>query len=467
MSTETKRTDASRLERAKDVSEWTLSLSWPVMIQQVFETLMRTTDIIITGLFSPVTVAAIGLADLYAQIPMRLGQGLGGAAIALSSQDTGAGATANRDEAVTQALLMGALIGVPLAVGGVAFGSAAIDILGATPEVVQLGGLYLAVVLAASPARHVAYIGVRALQGTGDTKTPMVINIGANVINIACSVVLGLGLGGFPRLGIFGVGLGTAIANTFTAVSIVLALTSDRTGLSLRRPRDWTITRQLVAVATPQFAEGMSATLAMFPFNALLLGFGTEVVAAFHIGRRIRQQVTAPFYRSFSTASSVVVGQTLGGDDPGAARFNGLVVVALAAVLLSLSGGVLFLWAEPIARIFMSDPATLAYAVDFARVFSVGGVFFGMFFVVAGGLRGGGETRIPFLARLVGAWVITLGGTYLFGVVLGYGVVAVYAAYLVSYLWMVALVTVWFLKGDWQARASSMIAARGSSSADS
>jgi putative MATE family efflux protein len=467
MSTETSNPDGDWIEQAKEVWRWTLSLSWPVMIQQVFQTLMRTTDIIVTGLFSPVAVAAIGLADLYAQIPLRLGQGLGGAAIALSSQDTGAGADANRDEAVTQALIIGALIGVPLAVAGALFGSTAIDLLGAAPEVVRLGGLYLAVILVASPAKHVAIIGVRALQGTGDTKTPMLINIGSNVINIACSVVLGLGIGPFPRLGIFGVGLATALANAFTAASILLAFTTDRIGLSFRRPRDWTITRQLVVVGTPQFAEGMSSTVAMFPFNALLLGFGTEVVAAFHIGRRMRQQVTAPFYRSFSTASSVITGQTLGGDDPESARFNGLAVIALAFVLLGLSGGALIVGAAPLARVFTSDPATLAYAVDFARVFGLGGIFFGMFFVVAGCLRGSGETRIPFIARMVGAWVIMLGGTYLAGEVLDVGIVAVYAVLILSYLWMVSLATVWFFKGDWEARASTMMDERGTSDSDS
>lgn len=459
---ETTASDESLLRRLLPVWRRTGSLSWPVMIQQVFETLMRTTDIIVTGLFSPVAVAAIGLADLYAQIPLRLGQGLGGAAIALSSQDTGAGATANRDEAVTQALIIGALIGVPVAVGGVLFGSLAIEVLGANAEVVRLGGTYLAIVLVASPARHVALIGVRALQGTGDTRTPMLINIAANVLNIGSSVALGLGLGPFPRLEIIGVGLGTAIANAFTAGCILFAMTLDRIDLSFHRPTDATITRQLIVIGIPQFAEGMSGTLASFPFNSLLLGFGTEVVAAYHIGRRMRQQVTAPFYRSFSTASSVIVGQTVGGDDPSEARFKGLAVISLGFILLSLTGGMLVVAAEPLARLFTRDPATLAYAVDFARVFGVGGVFFGMFFVVAGGLRGAGETRIPFLARMVGAWAIMLGGTYVATELLDFGIGALYAMIVASYLWMLTLVLFWFLRGDWEERAATMLADRGS-----
>ena len=98
-----------------------LSLSWPVMVEQTTRTLMRTVDILATALFSPVAVAAIGLADLYARFPLRVGLGTGSGAIALSSQDTGSGATANRDEAISRALVVGALVGVPFAALGVTY----------------------------------------------------------------------------------------------------------------------------------------------------------------------------------------------------------------------------------------------------------------------------------------------------------------------------------------------------------
>jgi len=110
--------------RERVVAVWrrVLDLSWPVMVQHVFRTLMRTTDIVVTGLFSPGAVAAVGLADLYARFPLRIGLGLGGGAIALSSQDTGGQAVENRDEAITQAILIGLLSGVPFVAFGVLFG---------------------------------------------------------------------------------------------------------------------------------------------------------------------------------------------------------------------------------------------------------------------------------------------------------------------------------------------------------
>jgi len=215
-----------RVDRRRLAGVWrqVLGLSWPVMVEQVSRTLMRTTDIFVTALFSPLAVAAIGLADLYARFPLRIGLGLGAGAIALSSQDTGSGATGTRDEAITQALLVGALAGIPILVFGLTLSEEAIRILGfwadrdEMDEVARLGGVYLAIIFATSPARHVALIGARSLQGTGDTRTPMYVNLASNGLNIALSLVLGLGLLGAPRLEIVGVGIATAVGNVFTAV---------------------------------------------------------------------------------------------------------------------------------------------------------------------------------------------------------------------------------------------------------
>ena len=449
--------------RERVVSVWrrTVSLSWPIAVQQTFTTLMRTVDIVVTGLFSPAAVAAVGLADLYAQIPLRIGLGLGTGAIALSSQDTGRGATGVRDRAITQALLMGFLLGLPLIAVGVAFSHFLIAVLGAEREVVQLGAAYLTLVFAASPMRIVGLVGARALQGTGDTRTPMVVNGSANALNIVLTVGLGLGLWIFPRLTIVGVGLATAIARTFEAVTITAAIAHPRTEPSLARPRDLTITRQLVAVSLPNFAEGMSTSVANFPFNAILLMFGTEVNAAYHIARRIYQQLTGPVYRSLSTAASIVVGQTLGEGDPEGARFQGLAITALGVITLGLAGVVLVVGAEPLGRLFTSDAETLEYAVTFTRVFGVSMLAFGVFFPIAGSLRGAGDTRTPFYARLTGTFGFMLGFAYLFGVVLDYGLVGIYAGMVLSYVWWTGVVAAGFLWGGWAEKAAEMMAERG------
>ncbi|WP_418282907.1 MATE family efflux transporter [Halorubrum sp. DTA98] len=460
------------LRRLRRVWTRVFSLAWPVMAEQTFRTAMRTTDIVVTALFSPAAVVAIGLADLYARFPLRIGLGLGGGAIALSSQDTGAGATDTRDEAVTQAILLGAISGLPFVVFGLFLGEFAIDVFGRlvgqpTPaEVVALGSVYLAIVFATAPARHVALVAARALQGTGDTRTPMYVNVLANSVNIAGSVLLGLGLWGFPRLEIVGVGLATAAANVLTAGLLSAAIYGSWADASFTRPRDLTITRQLLRVSAPRMAEGFGSEIAEFPFNALLLGFGEAVNAGFQIGRRVYQQVTGPLSRGYNVAASVLVGQALGAGDPDDARFNGWAVAGLGVVTVGTIGLVLVVLAPWLVSIFTADAETAAYAVDFARVYGIAGAALVTFSALSGSLQGASETRIPLVARVSGMFGSFLGLSWLLGRTLGLGPAGAYVGVLLAYCWMAVVVAWGFGSTGWAARAAEMMAARGTGDAE-
>ena len=446
--------------RLRSVWRRVFALAWPVMAEQTLRTLMRTVDVAVTAAISPAAVVAVGLADLYARFPLRVGLGLGGGAISLSSQDTGRNATATRDEAVTQAILVGALVGVPFAAFGLLFGADAIRLLGADSEVVRLGGTYLAVVLATAPARHVALIAARSLQGTGDTRTPMYVNAVANVGNIVGSAGLGLGYFGFPELGVFGVGLATAAANVFTAVSLSAAIASDATEAGFARPKSAVVTKQLFVVSVPKIAEGLSSALAEFPFNAVLLTFGTNVNAAFQIGRRAYQQVTGPLSRGYSVAASVVVGQALGEGDPEGARYNGWAVAALGIVTVGLVGLLLAVYARPLVSLLDDTPETLRYAVPFAQVYGLSAPFLVSFTALSGSLQGASETRIPLLARATGMFGFLVGFAYVAGVVLGWGVTAAYWSVGLSNAWMALVVAAGFHWSGWADRAGGMMAER-------
>jgi len=454
------------VDRPRLLAMWkrTFSLSWPVSAEHVLRTLMRTTDVLVTGSFSPAAVAAIGLADLYARFPLRIGLGLGSGAIALSSQDTGREAEASRDEAVSQALLIGVLTGVPFVLFGLRFGEAAISLLGAPDDVARMGGQYLAVIFATAPARHVALVGARALQGTGDTKTPMYVNVVSNTLNIVGSFGLGLGLFGLPRLGILGVGIATAVSNVFTALALTAAFAGPWAAAGLVRPSNPVVARQLVRVSAPRVGEGLATNLVYFPFNTLLLGLGTEVNAAFQIGRRLYQQVTAPLTRGYNVAASVLVGQSLGEENPEEATYRAWAVVALGVLSVGALGVGLYAAAPVLAGFFTDDALTLRYAADFARVYGVTAVATVTFVVLSGALQGASETRVPFVARVSGTLIFLLGLSALL-VELNWGVFGVYVGIGLSWVWMALLGMLGFRYLNWAERAAEMMAEREASTA--
>ncbi|WP_159487948.1 MATE family efflux transporter [Halorubrum sp. JWXQ-INN 858] len=437
------------------------------MAEQVLRTLMRTTDLIVAGLFSPAAVAAVGLADIYARFPLRFGIGIGDAAIALSSQDTGAGATANRDQAVTQALLIGILGGIPFMVFGYLFNEAAIAVLGsfaeagAIAEVVDYGSTYLFVIMLSAPAIHVNFIAARSIQGTGDTRTPMVINGIVNAFNICATVGLAFGVGPLPELGVVGIAAATAVADTAGAIAFLAAIRSPVSALTYVRPRGVVIGKQLVLISWPRIAEGLSEMIAEFPFNAILLSFGAEVNAAYHIGRRMYQQVASPLARGYGVGANVLVGQALGEGKPGEAYYTGWAATGLSMLTVGGLCATLFVFAETLVRAFTRDPVTIGYATGFARAYAIAAVLIAGYIVIAGSLRGGSETLSPFVSRMIGTFVFLLGVTYVFGVVLGYGVTAAYLAVILDFVFRLGFLGVVFYRRKWVDRGTSMMTERG------
>jgi Na+-driven multidrug efflux pump len=243
---------------------------------------------------------------------------------------------------------------------------------------------------------------------------------------------------------------------------LTAAIFSSRTSAAFVRPERLVITRQLLAVSAPRIGEGMVATVAEFPFNALLLTFGTEVNAAYQIGRRAYQQVTSPLSRGYNTATSVVVGQSVGAGDITEARFQGWTTLVLGVGTVGVIGLILAAGAEPFVALFTDDALTAGYAEGFARAYGLAAPALAGYLVLAGALQGGSDTRTPFVARVSGLFGFLLGFSYVTSVVLGWGVAGIYAGVALQYVWSLAVVGWGFAYGDWAAKATEMMGARGS-----
>ena len=215
------------------------TLAWPVMLNHIFVTAMRTTDMILMGYFGPAAVTAVGLGDVWESIILRIGLGLGSGSISLISQESGTDTTAakaNKNMILSQVILFSFVIGIPFIFIALLFAEEMIAILGAAPRVIELGAQYLLIIFAAAPFRIVVIIAARALQGSGDTRTPMIVEVISNFINIVLSVGLALGIGFFPELGVPGVGIGTFSAKTLSALIFLFIFATGRSEFKLKNP---------------------------------------------------------------------------------------------------------------------------------------------------------------------------------------------------------------------------------------
>ncbi|WP_435147489.1 MATE family efflux transporter [Halobaculum sp. P14] len=438
-----------------------LRLGVPATGQSVAHELMRTIDVVVTAALSPAAVVAIGIADLYTSLPERIGGGVVGAASILAAQDTGAGADANRDETLTQAALISAAVVLPFAVVGFGFGAGILRLVGTDAEAARKGGVYLAVIAPTLPMNAVRGTVAAALRGTGDTKTPMYVSVPTDALNAAGSVVFGLGVLGAPRLGVAGVAAATLVSTALAAVALV-AYAVFRSPLEFVWPSNWTVASQLVRLAAPKSAAGAVTTLAVFPFNTLLLGFGTAVNAGYQLAWRVYSQLIGPIGSGVGTATSVIVGQAVGSGDREETRTAVRALLALgAAVAVTLGAGTV-LAARPLAALLTDDAAVVASAAAFIAVHGVVAAV-GITNVTASAvLDAGSETRIPLASRLLGMVGGMVGVSWALARGLHLGVVGAYAGLVACYVLMLAVSAWGVSRADWLGRAATLLDERGS-----
>jgi len=427
-------------------------LGWPISATLLVRITMRTVDILVVGIaVGAVGVAALGIGDTIARLVLFTGLGLGAGAIATVSQATGRRDHQRVAVATTHACVLALLLGVPFAVAGWLWAEEAFGLLGADPDVVRIGGTYLRIVLASAPARMLAIVLTRAYQGTGDTRTPLVVRGLGTLLNIGLTVLLVPGLLGLPALGVEGAAVATAIGNVVSAgaLSLVAVLRSGGPGFTLAAFADLRPAGRILRIAAPQILERNLFALGALPLNAITLALGTNVNAGLQVGQRVVLYGLLPS-RGAATAASSRAGNALG-----AGRFadaehvvrGGLSLAFTVAAPVALATLVL---AAPIAGLFVSEPEAVAAATTWVRVFSLALLLRSFYGVFRGAFEAGGDTRPPLVASTLGIGVGQVFLAWFLGLQLGLGLPGVAIGVLVDPVLRTAVLWRLFERGTWQ-----------------
>jgi putative MATE family efflux protein len=399
---------AGLLDREK--GEEAFDLAIPVMVTGAMRTLLRTADFLMVGqAVGYRAVAALELGFQYYFIPFGLSLALTSGTISAVSRFKGAGEDAKADLAVKQSLWLALLISLPVtAISWVYAEPLIAPLVSGDPRTVELGALYLKVVMLSVTFRFWSMIAARALAGAGDTRTPMYVRLLTLPTNIGLNAVLIFGLGPVQPMGVEGAAWGTVAANTLAAVIFLWLLVSGRRDVRLQlggRQFDADIVRELVRVGAPLAGTRLSRTFGRFPFLFVLGVFGPSVLAAYAIGRRVMLLALMPAW-GYSTASSTLVGQSIGAGEERAATDYGwqTLRIALATQLLIAAG--IFAFARPVSALFGTE--NLDLTVTFVRVFGLGVAGFSISRTMRGALRGAGDTKWPLYGTVAGTYLLKL-----------------------------------------------------------
>jgi putative MATE family efflux protein len=163
----------------------------------------------------------------------------------------------------------------------------------------------------------------------------------------------------------------------------------------------------------------------MLLYSVIVIGMGTAVYAAQRITFNALSISFMPGM-GFGMASTTMTGQALGANRPELARRATWIAFKMAALWMCTMGAGLFLFDEQIMRAFSDDPTIIAVGAPALRIIALSQPLQALGQVMAGSLRGAGDTRFPMVATGISVWLVRLPLGWLFGVPLGMGLPGVY-----------------------------------------
>ena len=376
-----------------------LVLALPVTLTTLLQRAEGIVAVFLVGGLGATSIAAVGLGQLLAFIATTLISGISVGTNVIVAQLWGARRHRDAGEAAYHFLWLAIGVSLVLAGLGVASNEFIMRQLGAEAPVIQLAVPYSTLIFIVIPGTVLLQVFSSILQGTGDTRTPMYAMIGVNLLHLAIAYPLIYGRWNLPALGLPGAAIAVGIAE---ATGVAFLWFHCRSILSLSTIR-LDFIRSIWNVGASVSGERLVQQAGVFVYTKLVLLYGTVAYAAHQVGLSIESLSFLPGY-GLAIASATMVGQSIGAGKYTRAKLENWEANRLAVAIMTCMGVVFFFFPSALLRAFTTDEAVIELGTMFLKIVAVLQIPLALTMVLAGSLRGAGDTRFIMGATMIGMW---------------------------------------------------------------
>ena len=391
-------------------------LAGPLIVTQLAQMAVFTTDVILLGRYSRMALAAAAIGNTVYYFAWLTGGGPAFAVAPMIAQIRGL--TPHNRAGVRAATRMGLwaviIVCTPMLV--LLWQTKAILLAcGQDPVLAASAGAFVRMVALGLPFS----LGFRALgsfaTAVGKPRAAMWVMAATIAFNAIVGYALIFGHFGAPRLGIVGSGTATALSSLFSFLTLSAAIHADKDLAAYRIFRRFT--RPAVDKLKEVFRLGLPMAMTMM-FEAMLFNVMTLVMGSFGVAPLAAHQIalnvasiTFMVPLGLGMASTVRVGLAAGAGDVHGARRAGLTAMTIGVGFITLCGAVMALWGGPIASLYVGgravqDLQVIAMAAVFLKVAAAFQVFDALQVVAAQSLRGLKDARAPMFIAGGAYWLV-------------------------------------------------------------
>ncbi len=422
------------------------SLALPIVGTNLLLRGVGIVDTAMVGHISAQAQAAVGMSQWIIGFMMAMLWGVAIGGTISVANFTGAQDDKNRIASADTAFWMGLAVSIMVTILGIMFVKPIAIAMGADQALSDKVGSYMFIMCLFFVGKSAIMVVGGVFQGFGDTKTPFRVTLGVNVIHVLIALPLTFGLWGFPRLEIIGVALASGVSETLGAA--LLGFLAYKKNLLSFRHGSFARMKSVIKLGLPVFGERFMTMSSQMVYTRFVLLTSLSAYAAHTVGMMIEAIAFLPGL-GFAQAATTLVGQNMGARLPHLAKKFSNQALIIALVFMGFLGITYWTFPEIWMRIFSNDPEVIEYGKLFCKFAAVLQVPLAFTMIMAGALRGAGQTRWVMYTTFMGSWLVRVPIAYYFGSYLGYGIFFIWLAMPIDWTVRAIIIFIQFSTHKW------------------
>ena len=403
---------------------WTVvTVAVPSMLEQILSVLMQYVDTAMVGRLGADATAAVSTSTTITWLVGSMPYAFGVAAMTLIAQAIGSGEDHLIKKIAKESLLFAIGVGVIIEIICLAVSPFVAIWMGADESIRPAATRYFVWISIPIVFKSIQYILSSAIRATKDTKTPMIISILINGINLVLDYIFIYVF----KLGVDGAAMATCISAALGGIMTLVVFFKNPI-LSFKGnifEADREITGKIWKLSLPVLLINIASTSGYVVFAGLVSHMGTIIFAAHSIAVGAEELFYIGGY-GFKSAANTMVGISYGEQNHD--KYHAVCVssVLCTVLVMTLSGAILFFAAEPLMGFFTKDAGVIALGTIVLKMVAFSEPFFGMYIISEGIYYGLGKTKYPFIIEFGGMWIVRILSTYIGIHFFGFGLAEVW-----------------------------------------
>lgn len=381
-----------------------LKMLFPIVAESIVQMSSSIISMAIIGRVSVLAIGAIGLSSRITQLVWALFKGITTGTNVFVAQFYGAQNPDKIRKVIVETFISAMILIVLMQILILIFGQNFLNLFNSSAELNALSSEYLKIVTFGLPFMVIMLIVTSVFQGMGNPRTPFIITIVVNIINIILCFTTIYGF----KIGIKGAAISLVIAQIVGALIGIYCITLKYKIVKIDKKFLYFNFKDVVniyKVGLPASFESIFWQLGAMVITFAILKHGEMALSAYQIGLQVESISFMPS-TALAIVSTIFVGHYIGANNTKKAKVYINEIVKSSFLLTIIGTTLLGLFPKALVSIFTNDKEVIEIAASYIRLMGIFSFFQNLPGIFNGALRAAGFTKVPMFISLIGIWVV-------------------------------------------------------------